>query len=52
LKDKCGDKVDAYTDIALICSAVAKLFELILLDLYNDQLCSDDSQFGFKTLYG
>jgi len=52
-KDKCSDnsRVDAYRGITL-CSTIAKLFELILLDLYNDQLCSDDLQFGFKKQSG
>ena len=53
LKDKCVDssKLDAYRGITL-CSTIAKLFELVLLDQYHDQLCSDDLQFGFKKQSG
>jgi len=49
LKDKCvySSKRDAYRGITL-CSTIAKLFELVLLDQYHDQLCSDNLQFGFK----
>jgi len=53
LKDKCVDsyKLDAYRGITL-CSIIAKLFELVLLNQYHDQLCSDDLQFGFKKQSG
>jgi len=53
LKDKCVDnsKLDAHRGITL-CSTIAKLFELVLLDQYHDQLCSDNLQFSFKKQSG
>ena len=49
LKDKHGDqtKSDMYRGITL-SPTIAKLFEYVLLELYEGQLSSDDPQFGFK----
>jgi len=53
LKDKHGDcsKLNMYRGITL-SPVMAKLFEHILLDLYEDQLYSDQLQFGFKKQSG
>lgn len=49
LKDKHGDssKLEMYCGITL-SPATAKLFELVLVDLYEDQLATHDLQYGFK----
>jgi len=49
LKDKHGDssKIDMYRGI-MLSPAVSKLFEHVLIELYEDQLGSDHLQFGFK----
>ena len=36
-----------YSGITL-SPAIAKLFELVLVDLYEDQLTTHDQQYGFK----
>ena len=53
LKDKHGDssKLDMYRGITLSPS-VSKLFEHVLLQLYEEQLSSDQLQFGFKKHHG
>jgi len=49
LKNKQGDgsELNMYRRITL-SPVIAKLFEHILLDLYEDQLFSDQLQFGFR----
>ena len=49
LKDKHGDatKIDMYRGITLSC-VVSKLFESVLVVLFEDSLNSDDFQFGLK----
>jgi len=54
LKDKHGDSskiIDMYRGITL-SPAVSKLFEHVLIELYEDQLGSDHLQFGFKKEHG
>jgi len=53
LKDKHdnGSKLNLYGGITL-SPVIAKLFEHILLDLYEDQLSSGQLQFGFKEQSG
>jgi len=48
-KDKHGDttKFDMYRGISM-SPVVAKLFEYVLLEVYEGQLFSDPLQFGFK----
>jgi len=48
LKDKHGDatKIDMYRGITLSC-VVSKLFESVLVVLFEVSLNSDDLQFGF-----
>ena len=48
LKDKHGDatKIDMYRGITLSC-VVSKLFESVLVALFEDSLYSDNLQFGF-----
>ena len=52
-KDKSGNvnSLDNYRGITLI-PVIAKLFELIILDLSADCLITDDLQFGFKSNVG
>ena len=49
LKDKHGDaaKIDMYRGITLSC-VVSKLFESVLIVLFENSLNSDDLQFGLK----
>jgi len=53
LKDKHGDssKLEMYRGITLSPS-IAKLFELVLAHLYEDQLFTDDLKYGFKKQHG
>ena len=53
LKDKLGDVNDAhnYRGITLI-NVISKLFELVMLEICNECLATDDQQFGFKTGLG
>lgn len=53
LKDKlgCVNNLDNYRGITLI-PVIAKLFELVILELCSDYLCTDDLQFGFKPKLG
>lgn len=53
LKDKHGDssKLEMYRGITL-SPAITKLFELVLVDLYEDQLATHDLQYGFKKQHG
>ena len=48
-KDKSGDLCSSknYKGITL-SPVISKLFEMCLLDMYGDYLCSDSLQFGFK----
>jgi len=53
LKDTHGDssKIDMYRGITL-SPAVSKLFEHVVIKLYEGQLGSDHLQFGFKKKHG
>jgi len=53
LKDKSGDanSLDNYRGITLV-PIIAKLFELIILNICGDYLKTDDLQFGFKNNVG
>jgi len=53
LKDKHGDssKLEMYRVITL-SPTIAKLFELVLVDLYEHQLATHDLQYGFKKQHG
>jgi len=46
-KSKNLNDIDNYRPITLI-PAISKIFEHVLLSLYEEQLVSDDLQFGFK----
>ena len=50
VKNVDGDKTvsENYRSITL-SPVISKLFESVLLDLFSDQLCSDNLQFGFKS---
>ena len=53
LKDKTGNSnsLNNYRGITLI-PVIAKLFELVVLDLCSEYLTTDDLQFGFKSNVG
>ena len=53
LKDKfgCINSLDNYRGITLI-PVIAKLFELVILELCSDYLLTDELQFGFKPKLG
>ena len=53
LKDKTGDvnSLDNYRGITLI-PVIAKLFELVILEISSECLETDDLQFGFKSNVG
>ena len=53
VKDKSGDlnNIDNYRGIALT-PTISKLFESIILRVFNDAFVSDDRQFGFKSGVG
>ena len=50
VKNLDGDKTasDNYRSITL-SPVISKLFELVLMELFGDQLCTDKLQFGFKS---
>jgi len=50
VKNVDGDKtVSENYRSSTLSPVISKLFESVLLDLFSDQLCSDNLQFGFKS---